>query len=667
MTTDYTPSVAAQIITRRTYNRPLNEEGTEFETWDQTIDRVIDHQRWLWRRAQTRALNKTQEAELEELRTLLLQRKVGVAGRTLWLGGTEVARRRDASQFNCAFTKIVSVSDMVDVLWLLLQGCGVGFTPVTGALSGFTKPIHNIELRRSQRTIEQHKAGERGRETNEETWDDDTKTWTISVGDSAEAWAKSVGKILAGKRAAEKLVLDFSEIRPAGVRLKGYGWISQGDDTIAKAYKAIAEIMNKRAGQLLRKMDIHDVVNWLGTILSTRRSAQISLFDYGGTEWQEFAVAKKDFWMRGLQHRAQSNNSLVFYNKPSKAELENIFAMMLDAGGSEPGMINGEEALNRAPWFSGLNPCAEILLASKGFCNLVTVDLGKFHDDPTGMHRATHIIARANYRQTCVNLKDGILQDGWHENNQFLRLCGVSLTGIARRPDLGPYEFRALRNSAIAGAYSIADELGLPRPKNVTTIKPEGTQSKCYDTTAGIHKPLAKYIFNNVAFGRHDPLVDILRNANYTVFQHPNEYDWIVTLPVVWEDVQFDRTKDGLEVNLETAVSQLNRYKILMDNYVEQNCSITVSYSPNEVPEIINWLDQNWGHYVGVSFLFRADPTKTAQELGYPYLPQQPVTKEAYDEYVKILLPIRLDNVGSVEDDDSLSDPDCATGACPTR
>lgn len=187
---------------------------------------MIEHQRWLWKQAQGRPLNKGQEAELSELRTLLLGRMVGVSGRTLWLGGTEVAKKRGASQFNCSFLNVETVNDAVDALWLLLQGCGVGFSPKTGCLSGFTKPIRQIEVIRSTRTIEQFQNGDRGRENNVETWDPDTKTWTISVGDSAEAWAKSLGKLLAGKHTAEKLILDFSQIRHAGVRLKGYGWIS---------------------------------------------------------------------------------------------------------------------------------------------------------------------------------------------------------------------------------------------------------------------------------------------------------------------------------------------------------------------------------------------------------------------------------------------------------
>lgn len=117
------PSTRAEIITRRTYNRPLNTEGTIFETWKDTIDRVIDHQVWLWERARG-GVELTDEnwAELYELEQLMLDRKVLCSGRTLWLGGTDIAKRREASQFNCSFTEVETVYDLVDVLWLLLQG-----------------------------------------------------------------------------------------------------------------------------------------------------------------------------------------------------------------------------------------------------------------------------------------------------------------------------------------------------------------------------------------------------------------------------------------------------------------------------------------------------------------------------------------------------------------
>jgi ribonucleoside-triphosphate reductase len=544
------------------------------------------------------------------------------------------------------------------VLWLLLQGCGVGFKPIVGTLNGFSKPIKNIKTIRSQRTEKG------GLEYNTETWDQETKTWTLQIGDSAEAWAKSIGKLLAGKYPADTLVLDFSQLRPAGERLKGYGWISSGDTAISTAYLAIANILNGRADSLLTRMDILDIVNHLGTILSSRRSAEIALFDYGQPEWEEFAVAKKDWWLHNNEHRTQSNNSLVFKEKPLREDLEKIFNLMQEAGGSEPGFINEVEALRRAPWFKGANPCVEILLGNKSFCNLTETDIAKFRGDNAGLHAAIRLAARANYRQTCVDLQDGILQESWHLNNYFLRLCGVGLTGIAMRPDMGSYDYEYLKRTATSAAVGMAQELGLPSPKNVTCIKPSGTLSKIMDTTEGVHKPLGKYIFNNVQFSKHDPVVEKLRDANYQIINHPvDDSGVLVTFPVCWDGVVFDKV-EGKEVNLESAVTQLERYKLLQTSWNQQNTSVTISYDPSEISQIITWLLDNWDCYVGVSFIYRTDPSKTAKDLGYLYLPQEVVDEQTYKNYVQILHTINLNTANSF---DEITDQDCSTGACPIR
>ena len=653
-----TVSTRAQVITRRTYSRPTDDTGKNFETWHDTVARVIDHQQWLWERAVGRDLNDKEYGELYDLEQLMLDRKVSMSGRTLWLGGTNVAQSREASQLNCSFTEVETVYDVVDCLWLLLQGCGVGFKPVVGTLNGFSKPIKNIKVVRSTRTEKG------GNEHNVEYWEPETKTWTIQIGDSAEAWAKSVGKLLAGKFPADTLVLDFSQLRPAGERLKGYGWISSGDEAISVAYTAIANILNGRADSLLTRMDILDIVNHLGTILSSRRSAEIALFDYGQPEWEEFATAKKDWWLYGNSHRQQSNNSLVFNEKPHREDLEKIFQLMLEAGGSEPGFINAVEARRRAPWFKGANPCVEILLGNKSFCNLTETDIAKFKGDTAGLHEAIRLAARANYRQTCVNLLDGILQEAWHLNNYFLRLCGVGLTGIAKRPDMTGYDYEYLKRTATAAAVGMADELGLPRPKNITCVKPSGTLSKIMDTTEGVHKPLGKYIFNNVQFSRYDPIVEILRSANYKVINHPTDPSGVlITFPVEWQDVPFHKV-DGKEVNLDTAIEQLEKYKLIQNSWTQQNTSVTISYDPSEVDGIIDWLLNNWDSYVGVSFIYRTDPTKTAKDLGYLYLPQEVVDEHTYRDYVQQLLPVDIDSANSF---DEIVSEDCSTGACPIK
>ena len=560
---------------------------------------------------------------------------------------------------NCAFLEVRTIHDLVDAFWLLLQGCGVGFKPNAGALSGFTRKM-DVEIIRSTRV-----PGERGRDENTEVYDQQTRTWTVSIGDSAEAWAKAVGKIVAGKFPARKLVIDLSEIRGGGTRLKGYGWICSGDGALSQALDAICTIMNKQAGKLLSKMDILDILNWLGTVLSSRRSAQIGLMDYGDSEWFNFATAKAPKTLEKLWHRQQSNNSLVFWEPPTKRQLKDLFDMIVEHGGAEPGFVNAQAALQRAPWWKGLNPCAEILLANYGFCNLVELDVARWRGDHLGMHRALRLIARANYRQTMVNLRDGILQDAWHQTNEFLRLCGVGLTGIVRRPDLTPYEYRQLRYTAVSATYEQADELGAQRPKNVTTLKPSGTLSKAiFDTTDGAHCPPAEYIFNNIVFSRRDPGLERLLNANYHIFDHPNDPDAVlVRIPYHYEDVKFD-VVNGHSINRESALTQLERYKMLQDNYVDHNTSITVSYEPDEVKGMIDWYLKNWNSYVATSFLFRNDVTKTAADLGFAYLPQEAVTKKAHDDYARTLLPVDFDNTGSV---DSPLEDECASGHCPLR
>lgn len=741
-------SARAQIIERRTYLRPLSEDT--FETPEQAWRRVIDHQRWLWERAQGKALSANQEAELEELYDLFMARKATVSGRTRWLGGTEVAKTREASQFNCSFGVVQTVHDVVDCIWLLLQGCGVGELANVGVLNGFTNAVE-LEIIRSQKTLPLDEEGNpisdpsvKGNPNNVETFDPETGIWKIVVGDSAEAWAKFFGKLMAFKGNAKKLIVDFSEIRPAGYRLSGYGWISSGDEQIAKAVIGIVEVMNRSEGKLLTAIDILDIVNHLGTILSSRRSAEIALYPFGGAEWEEFATAKKDNfayfvraktatvyaepttdseivhtapegtalfgvmssrgddvidngfvqvvgpdWMplgwvsldeakKDRTHRQMSNNSLVFDTKPTKRQLKKIFDLIVASGGSEPGFINGVEATRRAPYFKGVNPCAEILLGDKSFCNLVETAVCRFNGDEEALHRAHYLVARANYRQTCVNLDDGVLQRTWHELNEFLRLCGVGVTGVIGWEYADDEEaWEDLRTVAHNGANGMADELDQPRPKLITTVKPSGTQTKVFglegdEIGEGVHKPLGRYIFNNVNFSKNDPIIPVLEKAGYFIMEHPTDPSGrIVRLPVEYSNIPFDtvtKTIRGkemkVEVNLESAVDQLDRYKLLMDNYVDHNCSVTISYDPSEVPDIIDWLVANWDSYVGVSFIYRNDPTKTAADLGYPYLPQEVVDEETFREYADSLDEV---DFSGTDIDEMIDTGECATGACPVR
>jgi len=1011
------PTARAEAITRRTYNRALDDDGKTLETWEQTVERATRvHHRRLWENAG----GTPNEAELDELYNLVLERNALVSGRTLFLGGTDYSGSRACSQFNCSYTRAQTVFEVVDIFWLLLNGCGVGFRPIAGTLHGFLKPIRDLEVISSTQSPE-HKGKTESQEINPSAAND--YHWTITVGDSAAAWAKTIGKLMNPPTCAvNKLTIDFSDVRGPGKRLRGYGWICNGSKPLEDAIRAIFKIMNSKAGDLLDEIDLLDVINWLGTVLSSRRSAQIALIDYGHPRWEQFASAKHNWWEHDNAHRQQSNNSLVFTHRPSKREIRDLMVMIWDCGGSEPGFVNGEAAKNRAPWFDGMNPCfaprtpvttadgtffieellqrsvqiwdgqwteidnfrvtavdqpvvdvelfdgsvmtvtpyhsfilengqrvqaraltpgdrlqvadvpvadftavqtsaaylkgfligdgkvnnkdessvgnpglelydtkyvcmgrlqqsaaeitelvvhtnaisdvgfaeptqsaanrrnmqglaarptllpwcseykfglpsevfrwsrdaqlefiagyfdadgtahdsshgfsyqvtsesrqllqdvqlllkslgvygrigvgrsagvhdfgiarggeyacktswrltlsqhaakqlanmvafsrlvsfadktvayqsrktltnrqtvkavtaagvspqvycctvpgthrfalanglmvgqcAEILLQSRGFCNLVTTAVCKYKHNFAALLRTLYVMGRANYRQTCVDLNDGILMPEWHQTNAALRLCGMSLTGIAQAPWLTDYQIKLMRNTAIAGAYSMADELGLPRPKLVTTIKPEGTGAKIMDVTEGVHKPLGRYIMNWVNFPAADPIVGILAAAGYRIIDNPSSsLSKLVCFPVNNSGCKFDM-HGKRHVNTDTAVQQLEVYKRWNTLWTDHNTSITVSWDIAELDDIVEWLYRNWNDFVAVSWLRRADPTLKAKDLGYAYLPQEVVEAAEYESYNAQLSPVDWSQLHGIHD---LTMTDCTTGQCPVR
>jgi len=661
----FTPRAAATAL--RTYARPKNTGGLEH--WTQTITRsTVDHHENLW----VGAGGTPDMAELTELAQLGDHRKSMVAGRTLWLGGTEYATSRPCCQFNCSALVISSVYDFVDAAWLLLNGSGVGFRPKSGTLHGYPRHIR-------LQVVPSHRPAEfRGPDDNKETppTANNNYTWTIKVGDSAAAWAKALGKLFnGGSRNAKVLVFDCSDLRGPGGRLSGYGWICNGFAPLAKCVEGIHNTLNEKSGQLLDEIDIMDCVNRVGEVLSSRRSAQACELDSEHPLEPQFARAKEEYWRNGNGHRRQSNNSELFWSKPSLARILEIL-VYADQCGGDPGIVNASAARRKCPWFEVFNPCFEIMLANYGFCNLVTNCLPRFGRPGASLERAIWLIARANYRQTCVDMRDGVLQPGWHQANEALRLCGVSLTGIVRSERyMTDYTIRRLRNAATAGAYSMADELGLPRPKAITTLKPEGTASKVmggYDVgeiPEGMHRPLGKYIFNWINFGVNDPIAEHARAAGYRVIPNPQDpNNVLVCWPVEYDGIDFDDA-NGTPVNLEPAVSQLERYLRWNNLWADHNVSATISYSLEELPQVAEWVYRNWDNgYVATAFQRRIDPTMTPEDVGQPYLPQEVVGKGKFDDYRKGLAEIDWDAVA----DDGVhdmptGDRNCKDGECAVR
>ena len=221
-----------------------------------------------------------------------------------------------------------------------------------------------------------------------------------------------------------------------------------------------------------------------------------------------------------------------------------------------------------------------------------------------------------------------------------------------------------MREQARHGAFGMADELGMTRPAAVTTVKPSGTLSKVMDCTEGVHRPLGRYVFNHVEFSQLSPLPEQLAAAGYDVREHPTKSQAVlVRFPVAWDGVAFNPLGDGREGNLETAIDQLERYRKLLNHWSDHNVSCTISYGREETPAMIDWFDRHWDEVIGVSIVFRADPSARAEQLGYAYLPQEVVSKEEYEPYVANLCEFELDAGAG----DALEEARCLTGACPVR
>lgn len=195
------------------------------------------------------------------------------------------------------------------------------------------------------------------------------------------------------------------------------------------------------------------------------------------------------------------------------------------------------------------------------------------------------------------------------------------------------------------------------------------------DCSEGVHRPSGRYLFNWVGFSKHDILVERLLEANYKVISNPSDSTGVLCcLPVEFNNTEFEKvevirkdgTKEIIEVDTETAIQQLERYLKVQTYYNDTNTSNTIYYNKEDKEDIVDWLLEHWNQYIGVSFLPKNNPTVSAKDLGYSYLPQTYVSKKEFEEYISTLSEIEWEDTGSSEEltDDLLA---CSTGACPIR
>jgi hypothetical protein len=347
-----------------------------------------------------------------------------------------------------------------------------------------------------------------------------------------------------------------------------------------------------------------------------------------------------------------------------------------DTGRAEETYCVTEPKAYRAT-FNGIvtGNCFEILLADGGFCNLVDVNLAAF-SNLEDLIKVARCAAKVNYLQACVDFdKSGMLSHVWTLNNRQLRLCGVGLTGIVQATWLTDQDLTTLRAEVKQAANEMAKRLGHVPAAAVTTVKPSGTLSKTMareewgEVAEGIHCPLGAYIFNWIGFSKHDPLVEVYRKANFHIIDHPTDSSGVlIKFPAEYRNIPTFVEQDGLLVNGESAITQFDRVCRFNKLWCDHNASCTLYVDKSEIDELAEAIHARWDDnlFTSLSFGWKADPTATPEDYNQKYLPQQVVSKDAFDAYVKVLGNPDFSHLEEHETFE-IDTEECAGGNCPVR
>src|SRR6056297_2095238 len=410
------PTELGEFIYYRTYSRWLKDEQRR-EYWWETVKRAVEY---------NCSLAPTTKKEAEKLYDNVYNLRNFLAGRTLWTASTESSKKYGMSNYNCSFTVIDSFKAYQDLFYLLMIGSGVGFRVLPRDVEQLPKIRTDIEV--IHKYYEPVEKNERREYTDFDFDEDDVVT--VNVGDSKEGWIQSLEyyfKFLVNHayRPLKRIIFNYDSVRPKGEKLKTFGGTASGHQSLKRMFTKIDKLLSEKPDRALdeinrvklKPIDAMDIANIIAeNVVSggVRRSSQICLFS---EDDQEIAKAKNDLYIQKdgewqinpeISHRQMSNNSIFYEDKPVREQLEWHVKQMRFSG--EPGFINTEEAKRRRENFKGVNPCGEVLLDSKGVCNLTSVNVFSFVDDDNnldteGLFKAQKLSARAGYRMSLIEFE----------------------------------------------------------------------------------------------------------------------------------------------------------------------------------------------------------------------------------------------------------------------
>ena len=580
------------------------------ESWEETVDRFINFFKEQLDTKHSFKLENGLEADMREAITNL---DVMPSMRCLMTAG-EALKKENVAGYNCSYVKVDTPRSFDEILYILMNGTGVGFS-VEEEYVNKLPPVA------------------------EEFHETDT---TIIVADSKLGWAKAYKELLSLVWQGQIPRWDLSNVRPAGTPLKTFGGRASGPEPLEELFKFTINTFQNAAGRKLKSVEAHDIVCKIAEIVvvgGVRRSALISL---SNLQDESMRHAKSGQWWENNPQRALANNSVNYKEKPDIGTFMREWLSLYDSKSGERGIynsmsarrqvesLNNEEEIRREPRDDfGTNPCSEIILRSREFCNLSEVVV-RGRDTAESLRKKVRIATiLGTFQSTLTSFK--YLSREWKRNCDEERLLGVSLTGImdnsitnGKKGNLEQL-LEDLKQEAVVTNKEFADKLDIPQSAAITCVKPSGTVSQLVDSASGIHARHNPYYIRTVRADNKDPLCAFMKDAGF-----PNEADVMKPQHTTVFSFPMQSPKNAVFRQDMTAKEQLELWQKYQTHWCEHKPSVTISVKEHEWMEVGNWVWKNFDSISGISFLPFSEHT-------YRQAPYQDCTKEEYEEALKAM------------------------------
>jgi ribonucleoside-diphosphate reductase alpha chain len=596
------PTEYQQYIHLSRYSRYRYDDNRR-ETWEETVDRYFEFfKEHLKEQCDFNATSKT----IEPLKQAVLDLKVMPSMRCLMTAG-EALRRENVAGYNCSYIAVDSLRAFDELLYVLMNGTGVGFS------------------------VERQFVAELPR-INDEFHDTDT---VIMVSDSKLGWAKALRELIHLLMAGQIPQWNLTRVRPAGAPLKTFGGRASGPEPLEDLFSFCVNIFRNAAGRKLTSLEAHDICCKIAEVVvvgGVRRSALISLSNLSDDRMR---LAKSGRWWESNVQRALANNSACYTDKPDMGIFMDEWKALYESKSGERGMFNRTAAKTQAAKNGrrdpdhefGTNPCSEIILRDREFCNLTEIVIREDDTEESLKDKVRYATILGTMQSTLTNFK--YLNRMWSQNCEEERLLGVSMTGIMDcaltnqgNGDLSSL-LQKLKKIAIDTNREWAKKLGINQSAAITCVKPSGTVSQLTDTASGIHARHNPYYIRTVRADKKDPLAKMMYEQGFPCEDDVTKPDhtWVFSFPI-------KGPKNGVYRKDMSAIEHLELWKIYQDNWCEHKPSITVSVKEDEWMSVGAWTFNNFEYMSGVSFLPFADHS-------YRQAPYQDCTKLEYETLLK--------------------------------